>query len=63
FNLDQLVGMIGQANNDIRGQGSIHVNGEDWSASSKQFIPAGSSVRVLHRNGLVLEIEPLDSKN
>jgi membrane-bound serine protease (ClpP class) len=61
FNLDQLVGMVGKANNDIRGQGSVHVNGEDWSASSKQFIPAGSRVRVLHRNGLVLEIEPLDS--
>jgi membrane-bound serine protease (ClpP class) len=57
FNPDLLVGMTGHANNDIRGQGSVHVNGEDWTATSKQFIPAGAHVRVLHRNGLMLEVE------
>jgi membrane-bound serine protease (ClpP class) len=58
FDLDRLVGMTGQATTDIRGQGSVYVNGENWSATCKSFIPAGNSVRVLRRKGLVLEVEP-----
>jgi membrane-bound serine protease (ClpP class) len=58
FDLNRLVGMTGQATTDIRGQGSVYVNGENWSATCKNFIPAGSSVRVLRRKGLVLEVEP-----
>jgi membrane-bound ClpP family serine protease len=58
FDLDRLVGMTGQATTDIRGQGSVYVNGENWSATCKSFLPAGSSVRVLRRKGLVLEVEP-----
>ncbi len=61
FDPDLLVGMIGHANNDIRGQGSVHVNGEDWTAASKQFIPAGANVRVLRRKGLMLEVEQAES--
>lgn len=60
FNPDHLVGMTGQASSDIKGQGSIYVNGEEWSARSQAFIPAGSRVRVLARNGLVLEVEAAD---
>lgn len=57
FDLDRLVGMTGQASSDIRGEGTVYVNGEEWSARSRGFIPAGSSVRVLKREGLVLEVE------
>jgi len=57
FDLDQLVGMTGQASTDIRGRGAAYVNGEQWTASSKIFIPAGSTVRVLRRNGLTLEVD------
>ncbi len=59
FDLDQLIGMTGQVSSDIRGQGTVYVNGEEWSAFSDHFIPAGSSVRVLRREGLALEIEPI----
>ncbi len=58
FDLDRLVGMTGQATTDIRGQGSVYVNGENWTATCKSFIPAGGSVRVVRRKGLVLEVEP-----
>ncbi len=61
FNLDQLVGMTGQASSDIRGEGTVYVNGEEWSAISKTFIPAGSPVRVLRRNGLTLEVDLVKS--
>jgi membrane-bound serine protease (ClpP class) len=57
FDLDRLVGMTGQASSDIRGEGTVYVNGEEWSAHSRVFIPAGSAVRVLRREGLVLEVE------
>jgi membrane-bound serine protease (ClpP class) len=58
FDLNRLVGMTGQASSDIQGQGTVYVNGEEWSASSAKFIPEGSRVRVIKRNGLSLEVEP-----
>lgn len=59
FDPDQLVGMQGLASTDIRGQGSVYVNGENWSARCSRFIPAGSRVRVLKRTGLILDVEPV----
>jgi len=57
FDLNRLIGMIGQASGDIRGEGAVYINGENWTARSKAFIPAGSTVRVIRREGLVLEVE------
>lgn len=57
FDLNRLVGMTGQASGDIRGEGAVYINGENWTARSKAFIPAGSPVRVIRRDGLVLEVE------
>ncbi len=59
FDLDRLIGMSGQASSDIRGQGTVYVNGEEWTALSKSFIPAGSPIRVVRRKGLALEVEVL----
>lgn len=61
FSLDRLVGMTGEASSDIRGEGTVYVNGEEWSARSKAFIPARSPVRVVRRQGLTLEVEPVES--
>lgn len=58
FDLDRLVGMTGQASSDIRGQGTVYVNGEEWSAASTVFISEGTQVRVVKRSGLTLEVEP-----
>ena len=57
-NLAGLIGMTGEARTDIRAEGTVYVDGEDWSARSGVLIPAGSKVRVLRREGLVLEVEP-----
>lgn len=57
FDLNRLVGMTGQASSDIRGQGTVYVNGEEWSATSTVFIPHGSRVRMIKRSGLTLEVE------
>ena len=55
--LNSLIGMVGEARTEILNEGSVYVNGEDWSARSKTRIPAGAKVRVLSREGLVLEVE------
>lgn len=58
FDLDRVIGMTGQVTSDIRGQGTVYLNGEEWTARSRVFIPAGCTVRVLRRDGLALEVEP-----
>lgn len=55
--LGALIGLVGEARSDIHSEGSVQVNGEMWSAESKELIPAGSKVRVLGRNGFVLVVE------
>lgn len=63
FDPDRLVGMTGQASSDVRGQGTVYVDGEEWSATSSTFIPAGDLVRVIQRDGLTLIVEPLESSS
>ena len=52
-----LVGQIGEARTKINDEGSVLVAGELWSARSEQPIPAGSSIRVLRREGFILIVE------
>ncbi len=56
-NLDRLVGKIGEARTKVEEEGSVQVEGELWSARSEKSIPAGSSIRVLRRDGFVLIVE------
>ncbi len=60
-NLTQLIGKTGEAHTDIFAEGSAYVDGEEWSARSLVFIPLGSQVRVVGREGLVLVVEPVQS--
>ncbi len=60
-NLSQLIGKTGEAHTDIFAEGSAYVDGEEWSARSQVFIPLGSQVRVIGREGLVLLVEPVQS--
>ena len=55
--LDGLLGKIGEARTKIEDDGSVQIDGELWSARSEKIIPAGSSVRVLRREGFVLIVE------
>ena len=55
--LDGLIGKIGEARTKVEEEGSVQVNGELWSARSEKTIPAGSSIRVLRREGFVLIVE------
>lgn len=62
FDPDRLIGMTGQVSSDIRGEGTVYVNGEEWTAHSRVFIPSGKMVRVLQRDGLTIEVELVDHK-
>jgi membrane-bound serine protease (ClpP class) len=55
--LDGLIGKIGEARTKVEEEGSVQVEGELWSARSEKTIPAGSSIRVLRREGFVLIVE------
>ena len=55
--LNGLIGQIGEARTRVNDEGSVQVNGELWSARSEKPIPAGSSIRVLRREGFILIVE------
>jgi membrane-bound serine protease (ClpP class) len=55
--LTTLVGQIGEARTKVNEEGSVLVAGEMWSARSEAPIPAGSSIRVLRREGFILIVE------
>ncbi len=51
-----VVGQIGEAQTEIFQEGSVQVASELWSARSDTRIPAGSRVRVVSREGLILTV-------
>jgi membrane-bound serine protease (ClpP class) len=59
FHMDPsaVVGQTGEAQTEIFQEGSVQVASELWSARSDTRIPAGSRVRVVSRNGLILTVE------
>lgn len=61
--LEILIGSTGEAKSKIREDGSVYVAGEMWSAKSDKPIPAGSSIRVVRREGFILVVEKIDSQN
>ena len=57
--LEDLVSTTGEAKTEVHDEGSVQVGGELWSARSKEPIPAGSKVRVVGREGFILEVEAI----
>jgi membrane-bound serine protease (ClpP class) len=55
--LNPLIGALGEAKSDIDQEGSVQVQGELWSAFSANPISSGSQIRVINREGFVLEVE------
>lgn len=58
--LEQLIGEVGEAKSDIQMEGSVQVRGELWTAHSETLIPAGSTVRVIGREGFILNVVKLE---
>jgi membrane protein implicated in regulation of membrane protease activity len=58
---EALVGRHGIVTHDIEpttGVGRVNVSGEDWAARSAGAIAAGTKVRVVGADGIVLEVTP-----
>jgi membrane protein implicated in regulation of membrane protease activity len=58
---DTLIGRHGIVTQEIDptiGAGRVNVSGEDWAARSAQSVAAGTRVRVIAADGIVLEVTP-----
>jgi membrane-bound serine protease (ClpP class) len=55
---DSIVGQLGQVREDLSPEGLVFVQGALWKASAPSPIPAGSTVRVVGRQGLELQVAP-----
>lgn len=58
---DQVIGRHGLVTDSIDpvvGTGRVNVAGEDWAARSKAAITAGTKVKVIGADGIVLEVTP-----
>jgi membrane-bound serine protease (ClpP class) len=60
FDLERLVGAIGETKTPLHNEGSVQVSGELWTARSEVFIERGIQVRVTGRDGFVLDVEPVE---
>jgi membrane-bound serine protease (ClpP class) len=59
---EQIVGSIGEADQDFTGRGRVRLGSEYWNATSAVPVRAGQKVRVVGMDGLLLNIEPLADK-
>ena len=58
---EALIGHAGLVTLDIdpaMGSGRVNVGGQDWAARSLTPLPAGTPVRVVGADGIVLEVTP-----
>jgi len=55
---EEMIGATGVAVDDLDREGTIHIHGESWLARSVPPARAGATVRVVGRDGLVLEVRP-----
>ena len=56
---EELIGSTGQVIADFSGTGTIYIHGEQWNARSDTPMRSGDSARVISRDGLILQVEPL----
>ncbi len=59
-NINGLIGRVGEAKTAIHDEGSAQIAGELWSVRSEKPIAAGAHVRVLNRNGFILDVEAIE---
>jgi membrane-bound serine protease (ClpP class) len=57
--LSSLIGETGETRTDVHEEGSVYVAGELWTARSSDPIPSGVAIRVVGREGFLLEVEQI----
>lgn len=58
--LEGLIGRTGEARTDIDDEGTVQVAGELWTAQSDERISEGTRIKVVARQGFVLQVVPKD---
>ncbi len=56
---EELIGATGRIVDDFSGNGTIHIHGEQWNAQSDTPLQGGEIARVIRRDGLILQVEPV----
>jgi membrane-bound serine protease (ClpP class) len=59
---EDMIGAIAQATSDFHGYGQVRAHGELWRAESSVPVRRGQTLRVTGMEGLVLTVEPFESK-
>ena len=55
---ESMVGSVGEVRQELAPEGLVFVRGALWKASASKPVPVGSTVRVLGRQGLELQVAP-----
>ena len=60
---EAMMAEYGEAIDDFRdGHGRVRLHGEIWRARSDRAVRTGVPVRVISRNGLIVEVEPMEPR-
>ena len=61
-NPDSMVGLTGKTciEIELHATGSVEVEGEFWTARSEEYIPAGSTVRIVRCDSLILTVKKVE---
>jgi len=55
----EIIGETGETRSKVHLEGTVYLNGELWSAVSRQSIAENKKVRVISRQGYILEVEEI----
>jgi membrane-bound serine protease (ClpP class) len=60
FDPANIIDAIGDARTNIFQEGTVYVDGEEWSAKSDERIVKGDKIKVIKKEGLLLWVEKLE---
>jgi len=63
FDPKKIIGKVGEARSNLALVGTVYVDGEEWTAKSKNKILTGAKIRVIAKEGLTLLVEEDNNKN
>ena len=56
---EELIGATGRIISDFEGSGAMRIHGEQWQVRSNSPMREGDAARVVDRDGLILQVEPV----
>ena len=56
---EELIGATGRIISDFEGSGAMRIHGEQWQVRSNSPMREGDAARVVDREGLILQVEPV----